>query len=78
MSRIYLDACVIIYVVEKHPIYSSRIESLMNAVSSAEFCYSSLARLECLVMPFRTKDAQLEKLYESFFKAQKLLTAGNF
>lgn len=74
LSRIYIDACVIIYVVEKYPIYSNRIESLMSAASSAEFCYSPLARLECLVMPFRTKDVQLQKLYELFFKAQKLLT----
>lgn len=45
----------------------------MNAASAAEFCCSPLTRLECLVMPFRTKDSQLQKLYESFFKAQKLL-----
>ncbi len=73
MSRIYLDACIIIYVVEKHPTYSSRIEHLMNAAPSAEFCYSPLTQLECFVMPFRTHDFQLQKLYESFFKAQKLL-----
>ena len=73
MNRIYLDACIIIYIVEKHPVYSSKIEKLMNALPFAEFCYSPLARLECLVMPFRTKDLQLQKLYEAFFKAQKLL-----
>ncbi|MDQ3131807.1 MAG: type II toxin-antitoxin system VapC family toxin [Acidobacteriota bacterium] len=73
MSRIYLDACIIIYIVEKHLIYSSQIETLMNASPSAEFCYSPLARLECLVMPLRTKDLQLQKLYEAFFKAQKIL-----
>ncbi len=26
MKRIYLDACIIIYIVEKHPVYSVRIE----------------------------------------------------
>jgi predicted nucleic acid-binding protein len=73
MSRIYLDACIIIYLVEKHLICSNRIETFMNALPSAEFCYSPLARLECLVMPFRTKDLQLQKFYEAFFNAQKIL-----
>ncbi|MBA3632942.1 MAG: type II toxin-antitoxin system VapC family toxin [Acidobacteria bacterium] len=73
MSRIYLDACIIIYIVEKHLIYSSRIETLMNASPSADFCYSPLARLECLVIPLRTKDFQLQKLYQAFFNAQKIL-----
>jgi len=73
MNRIYLDACIIIYIVEKHLIYSSRIEILMNTSPSAEFCCSPLARLECLVMPLRTKDLQLQKLYEAFFNAQKIL-----
>lgn len=73
MSRIYLDACIIIYLVEKHLICSNRIETFMNALLSAEVCYSTLARLECLVMPFRTKDLQLQKFYEAFFNAQKIL-----
>ena len=73
MNRIYLDACVIIYIVEKHPVYSSRIENLMSLVPLSEFCYSPLARLECLVMPFRMKDSQLEKTYEAFFNAQNIL-----
>ncbi|MGI9055726.1 MAG: type II toxin-antitoxin system VapC family toxin [Pyrinomonadaceae bacterium] len=73
MNRIYLDACVIIYIVEKHPVYSAPIENLMSLVPSTEFCYSPLARLECLVMPFRTKDLKLEKLYEAFFNAQNIL-----
>ncbi|MEO8074620.1 MAG: type II toxin-antitoxin system VapC family toxin [Acidobacteriota bacterium] len=73
MKKIYLDACIIIYIVEKHPVYSARIEKMMNAMSSSEFCCSPWSRLECLVMPFRSKDLQLQKLYELFFKAQKNL-----
>lgn len=73
MSRIYLDACIIIYIVEKHPIYSSPIETLINNLTETELCYSPLSRLECLVMPFRTKDSQLSKLYKAFFNAQRIL-----
>ena len=30
MSKIYLDACIVIYFVEKHPVYASKIEGLIN------------------------------------------------
>lgn len=30
--------------------------------------------MECLVMPFRTKDLQLKNLYEAFFNTQKILS----
>lgn len=73
MTKIFLDACIIIYLIEKHLIYASQIEELMDGVSDAVFCLSPLVRLECLVMPIRTKDVQLLKLYETFFDAQRLL-----
>lgn len=72
--RIYLDTCIVIYLIEKHPIYASRIEALINNLSDSILCFSPLVRLESLVMPFRTNDSQLERLYEIFFKAQNLLT----
>ena len=72
--RIYLDTCIVIYIVERHPLYSSKIETLINNFSNGVFCFSPLVRLECLVMPLRTNDSQLEKLYEAFFKAQEILT----
>lgn len=74
MSLIYLDACIIIYIVEKHPIYSGPIEALISNLNDSELCCTPLARMECLVMPFRTKDLQLKSLYEAFFGAQKLLS----
>lgn len=49
------------------------LKKMMNASSSSEFCYSPLSRLECLVIPFRSKDLQLQQLYELFFNAQKNL-----
>jgi len=72
MNRIYLDSCIIIYIVEKHPVYSSRIEKLLNSLPLTDYRYSPLTRLECLVMPFRTKDFRLKNLYESFFNAQTI------
>ena len=74
MSKIYLDACIVIYFVEKHPVYSSKIEGMINGLSVNDtLCFSPLIRLECFVKPLRTKDAVLKSHYESFFEAQKML-----
>ena len=73
MIKIFLDACIFIYIIEKHPIYADKIEVLMNGINDGIFCFSSLVRLECLVMPLRTNDIQLQKLYKTFFDAQNFL-----
>lgn len=74
MSKIYLDACIVIYFVEKHPVYASEIELLINGLGADDsICFSPLIRMECMVMPLRTSDATLQGHYESFFKAQEML-----
>ena len=70
---IYLDTCIVIYVVERHPLYSAAIEARMQAATKTTFCYSPLVRLECLVMPYRTNDAALLALYEAFLNTQTQL-----
>ena len=81
MNKICLDACIVIYFVEKHPAYASKIEGLINNLDADDtLCFSPLIRLECFVMPLRTNDVALKSLYESFFKAQEMLeiTVGRF
>jgi len=74
MSKIYLDACIVIYFVEKHLAYVNKIEVLINNLGVNDTIYfSPLIRLECLVMPLRINDTTLQSLYESFFKTQKML-----
>jgi uncharacterized protein len=73
MRLIYLDTCIVIYFIEKHPIHSAKIELLMEQSVNTTFCYSPLIRMETSVMPFRTKDFQLQRLYELFFDSQSLL-----
>ena len=70
---VYLDTCIVIYLVERHPLYCAPIEALMQKAGAMDFCYSPLVRLECLVMPFRTNDAALLNLYEVFLGAQRRL-----
>lgn len=45
----------------------------MHGLNDDVFCFSPLVRMECLVMPLRTKDSQLHKLYDAFFNPQRLL-----
>ena len=74
MSKIYLDACIVIYCVEKHPIYSSKIEALFDELDPGDLlCVSPLVRMECLVMPLRTNDEPLIANFEAFLGAQEML-----
>lgn len=81
MSKIYLDACIVIYFVEKHAVYAEKIEGLINSLGVNDtLCYSPLIKLECFVKPLRTNDTALKDHYETFFRAQEMLeiTVGCF
>ncbi len=69
MSRIYLDLCIVIYLIEKDPAYFTKIEDLNLSQSSNELCLSPLVEMECLVMPLRKNDEPVKKLFQNFFDA---------
>lgn len=47
-SRVYLDSCVVIYLLEGQPELSRAVEALVKqAAGEAEICVSDLTRLEC-------------------------------
>ena len=73
LRKIYLDSCIVIYVVEGHPLYASKIDAEINALQAAQICYSPLVRLECLVSPLQTKDQKTQQLYEQFWVSQHKL-----
>jgi hypothetical protein len=50
---IYLDACLVIYLVENHSVFAPRIKQHLSQAASAEFAISPLVKAEVLVMPFR-------------------------
>ena len=77
MKLIYLDTCIVIYLIEKHHSHSAKIEFVMKKSVNTKFCYSALARMETSVMPIRTNDFQLQRLYELFFDAQQQLQITN-
>ena len=74
LKKIYLDSCIAIYVVEAHPQYATKVTAELNALSSAQICYSPLVRLECLVKPLQAKNQSLQNLYAQFWAPQQNLS----
>lgn len=69
--RIYLDSCLLIYLLEGERELSEAVLARMKgAPAEAEFCVSDLTRLECRVGPLRRGDGELLALYERFFASE--------
>ncbi len=66
-TRIYLDSCLVIYLVEEHSAFYELVHRAIVETPSAEFCISSLVEMECLVGPLKLRDSELVASYENFF-----------
>lgn len=66
---IYLDACLVIYLVERHPRFGARVAGAIRAVPDARFAVSPLVKLECLVGPIQRADLVLQGAYADLFDA---------
>ncbi len=77
MGLIYLDSCVLIYLVENHPMWSLQIQNKMAQEAADSFAISPLVKLECLVKPLQTGDLVLQKRYELVFIELSLLQLGD-
>lgn len=73
MRRVYLDACVVIYLVENATPYSEQATAFLQANNDALLYVSALVRLEVIVKPMREGNRQLVSDYESFLSAQNWL-----
>jgi uncharacterized protein len=73
MGLIYVDSCILIYLIENHPIWSPRVQNLMTATAAEAFAISPLVKLECLVNPLQVGDLGLQKRYETAFAELALL-----
>ncbi len=67
MPAAYLDSCIVIYAVEKHPTHELRIRHELRTRRDWNVAISPLVRLETLVRPRREQNSLLIGLYESFF-----------
>jgi predicted nucleic acid-binding protein len=71
-GRVYIDTEILIYSVERHPMYGPMLDALWEQADNGtiELVTSELAVLEVLVLPIRLGDVALQQDYE------RLLTGG--
>lgn len=77
MVQIYMDSCIIIYLVERHPIYFPSILNKLREMDEVGFAISPLTRLEVLVKPKRDRNYILLERYETFLSQQVTLEIPN-
>ena len=71
---IYLDSCIVIYLVEKHPVFYNPIEQHFRLNVEQGFAISPLVVLECLVGPLKRGNSELTGRFEQFFATVTLLS----
>jgi len=63
---IYLDACLLIYLVEAHPRWAEMVAAAMES-ADARFGVSPLVKCECLVGSIKRGDPVLQRAYTEIF-----------
>ena len=64
---IYLDACLLIYLIERHARWRGRVAQAIAEAGQSRFGISPLPKLECLVEPLKRGDPVLYRAYADFF-----------
>jgi len=77
MRRAYLDACVVIYLIEGVDTFSETMKHFLTRNDDALLCVSPVVRLEVLLKPLRDADSVLVVDYEDFLTAQNWLAINN-
>jgi len=72
MTKVYLDSCIAIYLVEQTA-YSHSVLQILNSFSNLILHSSNLALMECLVKPLRLGDTTLVRSYGKFFAGVNLV-----
>jgi predicted nucleic acid-binding protein len=67
VGLIYLDSCVLIYLVERRSKLGDDVRQAMRKASQALFCVSPLVKLECTVGPIKSADPVLQRAYTATF-----------
>ena len=68
MGLIYLDACLLIYLIERHARLGAPVADALVRAEDARFCISPLVKCECLVGPIKRGDPVLERAYTELFE----------
>lgn len=70
MRKVYLDACVVIYLVERHRDYADALRQRLFTPSGSPAVtpvLCELVRMECRIKPVREGDQDLIDRYDAFF-----------
>ncbi|WP_114649465.1 type II toxin-antitoxin system VapC family toxin [Pseudothauera hydrothermalis] len=73
---VYPDTCMVIYAVERHAEFASRLHEAWVRSAYPKLAVSELTRLECRVGRLRLQDASLLGRYEHFFASPGLFWAA--
>jgi predicted nucleic acid-binding protein len=70
-----LDANVVIYLIEKDPVWEPKVAARLAALVAAgeEMALCDAVRLECLLKPLATGDAGVEAAFRAFFASVRML-----
>jgi predicted nucleic acid-binding protein len=68
VGLIYLDSCVLIYLVEHRSKLGDDVRQAMRKAPQALFCVSPLVKLECMVGPIKSADPVLQRAYMNTFE----------
>ena len=74
MGLIYLDACLVIYLIERHPLWGPEIARLLVQFGDERFGISPLVKCECLVGPIKGENRILLQSYAALFERLVPLT----
>ena len=68
MGLIYLDACLVIYLIEHHARWGDPVADAIAQAEQARFGISPLVKCECLVGPIKRGDPVLQRAYTDLFE----------
>lgn len=68
MALIYVDACLLIYQLEAHPVFGLQMTAAMQQHHESTSAISPLVKLECLVAPKKRGDPVLQRSFEAMFR----------
>jgi predicted nucleic acid-binding protein len=74
--KVYLDSCIVIYLIEGNPQNRAAAEAALDAHRPTTTVISDLVRLECKVGPLRRSDQALLARFEGFFASAFVAPLG--
>ncbi len=71
---IYIDSCIAIYFIERHPKFYAAVRAAALAMPVASLVISPLVQAECLVSPLRRGNIVLQRRFENLFRRTRILS----